>query len=91
MVHQSESPLIHLESIIKPMRARMIKAGFESTHTMQFPQPCYPTGWWSATMAAKNLDLTKFREQEALAISDTRYYNAGIHQASLLSPNLLKQ
>lgn len=25
----------------------------QSFQTLPFPQPCYPTGWWSCTMAKK--------------------------------------
>jgi len=46
LVQQSESPLALLD-LIKDMRAEMGKAGFQSFKTLPFPQPCYPTGWWS--------------------------------------------
>ena len=52
LVQQSESPLAQLE-LIKAMRSEMGKAGFSTFKTLPFPQPCYPTGWWSCTMAKK--------------------------------------
>ena len=90
LVQQSESPLLHLESIIKPLKKAMRDGSFTHTHTLQFPQPCYPSGWWTATMAGKN-KLDDFREmdaQEKLFI--TKYYNADIHRAALATPELLK-
>ena len=52
LVQQSESPLVLLD-LINEMRAEMGKAGFSSFKTLPFPQPCYPTGWWSVTLARK--------------------------------------
>ncbi len=89
LVQQSESPLLHLESIIKPMHVAMKSAGFANSITLQFPQPCYPSGWWSATMASK-VDASKFREQDARNKSfRTRYYNDAIHHAALAQPEFL--
>ncbi len=89
LIQQSESPLFHLDSIIRPMHQAMRAAGFSHTHSLQFPQPCYPSGWWTATMAGKQT-LMKFRENDAVEKSfKTRYYNAGIHRASLSTPELM--
>ena len=52
LVQQSESPLA-LMQLILDMRAAMGEAGFQTFRTLPFPQPCYPTGWWSCTMARK--------------------------------------
>ena len=63
------------------MRAEMGKAGFASFQTLPFPQPCYPTGWWSCTMAKKatNADFA-FREADARSKGfQTAYYSADIH------------
>lgn len=91
IVQQSESPLIH-SKLIKQIRDNMAGAGFNALQTMCFPQSCYPSGWWSATMAAKDRDLTVFRcedvEQKSFA---TQYYNAGIHGNALALPEFLKQ
>jgi spermidine synthase len=90
LVQQSESPLIHLETIIRPLRNAMRAGGFEHIHTLQFPQPCYPSGWWTATLAGKK-DLHTFRETDAANRPfATRYYNADIHRAALATPELLK-
>ena len=64
LVQQSESPLAHLE-LIKSMRSAMRTSGFSAVRTLPFPQPCYPTGWWSCTMARKGGDLSGFRERGA--------------------------
>jgi len=37
VVQQSESPLLHLESVIKPMHHSMHQAGFDSTSLLYFP------------------------------------------------------
>ncbi len=89
IVQQSESPLLHLDSIIKPMHQAMLRAGFDDTATLHFPQPCYPSGWWSATMTGKH-DVHIFRQADAeKAAFTTRYYTSAIHQASLAQPNFM--
>jgi spermidine synthase len=86
LVQQSESPLYHMD-IIKPMRKAMQAAGFSDTQTLFFPQPCYPSGWWSATLAGKQPLDKQFREADARNKSfETRYYNAAIHRAALAAP-----
>ena len=78
LVQQSESPLALLD-LIKEMRVEMGKAGFTAFETLPFPQPCYPTGWWSVTLARKSGGFD-FREADARAKAfDTRYYTADIH------------
>ncbi len=86
LVQQSESPLYHMD-IIMPMRKAMQAAGFSDTQTLFFPQPCYPSGWWSATLAGKQSLEKQFREADARNKSfETRYYNAAIHRAALAAP-----
>jgi len=85
LVQQSESPLVLLE-LIKEMRAEMAKAGFASFRTLPFPQPCYPTGWWSATLAKKAGGFD-FRETDAREKTfETKYYSADIHRGALVYP-----
>lgn len=92
IVQQSESPLYHFDSIIRPMHQAMRAAGFAHTHTLQFPQPCYPTGWWTATMAGKNQPLTTFRRDHAANKPfATKYYNADIHQGALAMPEFMRE
>jgi len=91
LVQQSESPLIH-QRLLKEMHEAMSAAGFRSVNTLGFPQPVYPSGWWSATMAGKVDELDKFREGDAKQRPfETRYYNAEIHRAALAMPTFLQQ
>jgi spermidine synthase len=90
LVQQSESPLGHLP-LLKSIRDAMKIAGFSAMRTLTFPQPCYPTGWWSATMARKGADLSTFRERGAATKPfATQYYNVEIHKAALAEPEFLK-
>ena len=85
LVQQSESPLVLLD-LINAMRDEMRKAGFSTFATLPFPQPCYPTGWWSCTLARKSGDFT-FRETDAGAAPfDRKYYSADIHRGALTLP-----
>jgi len=56
LVQQSESPLYH-QKLIASIHEEMGAAGFGNRHTLHFPQPCYPSGWWSATLASSGADL----------------------------------
>src|SRR5690606_21524233 len=86
LVQQSESPLVLLD-LIKDIRAEMGKAGFDSFQTLPFPQPCYPTGCWSCTLARKGGRGFGFREADATAKAfDTRYYSTAIHKAAQVLP-----
>lgn len=88
-IQQSESPLLHTE-LIKSIHAKLRQAGFINVRTLGFPQPCYPSGWWSATMASTAAPLTRFREQAALDKEfATVYYNRDIHRAALAVPEFL--
>ncbi len=85
LVQQSESPLVHLD-LINAMRDEMGKAGFTRFQTLPFPQPCYPTGWWSCTLARKSGGFD-FREADARAKGfATRYYSADVHRAAQSLP-----
>jgi len=86
IIQQSESPLLHYDSIIIPMHKAMRAAGFSDSISLQFPQPCYPSGWWTATLAGKK-DVRNFRKKGAQQKAfPTRYYNAAIHQGALAQP-----
>lgn len=90
LVQQSESPLLHLD-LITDMHRKMRRAGFSHTRLLHFPQPVYPSGWWSATLAG-NTDLTAFRQRDAEARPfPTRYYNQRTHQAALALPGFVEQ
>jgi spermidine synthase len=88
LVAQSESPLMH-PKLIKSMRNNMLEAGFADVATLPFPQPLYPSGWWSATMAGKRT-VQDFRAADARDRSfDTNYYTPEIHRGALTLPPML--
>jgi spermidine synthase len=92
LVQQSESPFYHLDSIIKPMYQRMRGAGFIDVLSLQFPQPVYASGWWTCTLACRDMTIGNFREQ---AVEQrpfvTRYYNAAVHRAAMALPEFMRQ
>lgn len=91
IVQQSESPLLHASTIIKDVHHDMRAAGFDEVKTLPFPQPVYPTGWWSATMAGKQKELSFFREEDVQERPFvTKYYNSGIHKGALATPEFMK-
>ncbi len=91
IVQQSESPLLHLK-LLKQMHETMRGVGFDDVATLHFPQPVYPSGWWSATMARRGASAHTFREQDARDKPfSTRYYNADIHRGALAQPNFFRE
>jgi len=90
IVQQSESPLFHMD-IISHMHEAMTKAGFKEIRHLFFPQPTYPSGWWTATLACKDNVLREFRATDVDNRSfSTRYYNAAIHKAAMAAPEFFK-
>ncbi len=86
LVQQSESPLLHGD-ILRRMYRDMGAAGFDHRRSLFFPQPVYPSGWWSATLARKGRPLDGFREADAAARPfPTRYYTPEIHRAAFATP-----
>jgi spermidine synthase len=92
LVQQSESPLALMHLILE-MRAAMRGAGFKDFRVLPFPQPCYPTGWWSCLIASKqSRDLASFRKADAASKPfETQYYTADVHQGALAMPPLLQR
>ncbi|MBN1378844.1 MAG: polyamine aminopropyltransferase [Gammaproteobacteria bacterium] len=91
LIQQSESPLVHSESIIYPMHDAMLTAGFSTTQTLFFPLPIYPTGWWSATMASKQTQIEFIRKVEAdKKLFSTDYYNSSVHEAAFTAPEFFR-
>ncbi len=85
LVQQSESPLYHLE-LLTEMHRYMGKAGFAHRQTLHFPQPVYPSGWWSCTMASRAL-LPAMRESDAAKPPfETLYYSPETHRGGLALP-----
>lgn len=93
LIQQSESPLLHAQTIILPLHKSLQQSGFNSINTLQFPQPVYPGGWWSATMAGKALNLSEIKNIQTNEDSTikTQYYSKGIHHSALELPPFLQQ
>jgi len=92
LVQQSESPLLHTDSIIKPMHDSLRNAGFLDTLALHFPQCSYPSGWWTATMACKDMPVTFLREAQAEDKPfETHYYNAAIQRAAIACPEFFRK
>jgi len=91
LVQQSESPLLHLE-LIAEMHHFMRDAGFAQTRLLHFPQPIYPSGWWSASLAQKTAGaLAQRLDETAVVALGTKFYNVETHQAAFALPNFVKQ
>ncbi|AWN16293.1 polyamine aminopropyltransferase [Salinisphaera sp. LB1] len=88
LVQQSESPLAHAE-LIRDMHGGLRRAGFAATHLLSFPQPSYPTGWWSATLAARD-DLA-LAAPTAEPAFDTAYYTLAMHHAAFAQPAFIQR
>lgn len=84
-VQQSESPFFNL-NILQSLRKDMKKAGFTDVQTLLFPQPTYPSGCWSVTLARKADHFSTVREKNI----ETHYYNTGIHSQAKNLPEFLK-
>ena len=90
VVQQSESPLLNT-ALIKAMHQALRAAGFADVRTLTFPQPIYPSGWWSATLARKDRAIEGFREHDALRLEGLRYYTPAIHRAAFALPGFLEK
>ena len=90
LIQQSESPLLHKDSIILPMHQQMKLAGFTKAKTLYYPQPCYPSGQWTATMTT---DTASIERPDLSRVSNrtfkTVYYNEAIHQGALADPQFM--
>jgi spermidine synthase len=92
LIQQSESPMVHAETIIYPMHAAMSAMGFHAVQTLFFPLPIYPTGWWSATIAGKQNQIEFIRKTDAENKTfDTGYYNSAIHEAAFIGPEFFQK
>lgn len=91
IVQQSESPLIHMQ-ILERMYRSMRQTGFMDAQTLFFPQPVYPTGWWTATIGARDTRIGTFRENDVAARRfETQYYNTDIHRAAFAQPEFFRK
>lgn len=86
LVQQSESPLLNL-SLLQEMHAAMRDAGFADSRLLHFPQPVYPSGWWSASLAAPTGRVpVQPRSAVAAEAVTGRYYSASTHTAAFALP-----
>ena len=88
IVQQSESPLLH-PHLIRGIRDNLAKAGFEHIRTLDFPQPCYPSGGWSATLGTIGCRPEAFRD--AAVPAGLRYYRPSTHRGALAMPAFLAE
>lgn len=89
VVAQSESPLFDME-LLQEINQGLRAAGFDSVQVLPFPQCTYPSGWWSATMAGKNIDVTSAAGLRRCDLP-TRYYNTELHQGAMALPQFLRE
>ena len=91
IVQQSESPLYH-QKLLAAMRDAMRAAGASDVQTLHFPQPTYPSGWWSCTMVRKAGTFGGFREVDASERPfETVYYSPEVHRGALALPGFLRK
>jgi spermidine synthase len=70
----------------------MLHAGFTDRRALLFPQPVYPGGSITCTLARKGTNLDTFRMDDARNKTfPTRYYNVGIHQGALTPPEFVRE
>ncbi len=91
LVQQTESPMLHLD-LIREVHQALRGVGFGHTELLQFPQPVYPSGWWSATVAIKGSEVPAPQAGRLARLSaTTKYYNAEIHAACWAQPNFVRE
>jgi spermidine synthase len=85
IAQQSESPFIHLNTIVA-MHAALQQVGFSQTELLPFPQPSYPSGWWSITLASANTNAFTPRVSPIA----TQYYSDAIMAAARSLPPFIQ-
>ena len=89
LIAQSEAPNLDAP-FLREVQQRLRHTGFDRPQTLLFAVGCYPTGWWSASMAGKGTDCSRFRTHHAGAFA-TRYYTTQMHAAARVQPPWLQQ
>lgn len=90
LVQQTESPLLHM-NLIRSVHDSLRAEGFAETQLLHFPQPVYPSGWWSATVAFKQgprPEPVAARVEEVARGS--QYFNAGTLAGARAMPNFVR-
>ena len=70
LAQQSGSPFLH-RAMITAMHHDLKKVGFTKTKLISFPQPAYPSGLWSITLATAE----PWNEPRTDKLISTNYYN----------------
>ena len=86
MVAQTGSPILDMDFLVK-VQQRMRQASFTGVQTLQFPAPCYPISWWTASLAYKGQSLSTPRP----LMFETRYYNEATYRACQMLPEFLNR
>lgn len=90
LIQQSESPLTHVQ-LMADMHIAMRGAGFATVTPILFPQPIYPSGWWSGSIASKAA-LSGFRNDATNSFADAlQYYTPDMHRGALVLPPYLRR
>jgi len=82
LVAQSETSMIDYFDNLRKDIYHSLKQVFPHVNFIYFPEPCYPSGYFTCVMAAKQHlinNADRNRIDHFTAISKTRYYNADIH------------
>lgn len=87
MVGQSESPFYHMPLMLDYHRA-MKAAGFAQRRSLLFPQPVYPGGSITGTLARKKGPLDEIRPLAAGVA--TRFYRTELHRGLLAIPPFMQ-
>lgn len=90
LVQQTESPLLHM-ALIRSVHDSLKAEGFAETRLLHFPQPVYPSGWWSATLAFKASGTAVPIKTRVESIAQaSQYFNAGTLAGALAVPNFVR-
>jgi len=74
------------------MHHYMRKAGMQDVQIAAYPQPVYPSGWWSVSIARVDGKVEFAREDAARKLPfKTRYYNADLHKAAFVQAQFVKE
>lgn len=87
MVGQSESPFYHPE-LMRDYHQAMADAGLAQRVSLLFPQPVYPGGSITCTLASAQRDLTSVRPLPSGM--DCYYYNTTLHRGLLHMPEFMR-
>ena len=85
LVVQTGSPIFH-RAHSHDVRASLRQTGLSDLETMTFPQPDYPSGIWSATVATKGGCLVRALPRST-KMPSANYYSERVHAGALLFPS----